>query len=205
MSPSGTMARVYAALKTQIMAGMIAPGDRLDPSRLSDDLAASVTPVRDALHRLTGERLVDSWQQEGFRIPLVTETTLRDLYVWSSDVLNLALRAIDRSPSPVVSDIDGIGIEPDMDADFGALLTTIASLCINREHRLATISLNERGAILRPAEMLVLDDADSLSAMGEALNRKAWGETRSHLTHYFRRRLARVSDIAALMRAREPM
>jgi DNA-binding GntR family transcriptional regulator len=91
------MARVYQALKARVMAGAFAPGERIDPARLSADLAASATPIREALHRLAGERLVESWQQEGFRQPFVTEANLRDLYGWSEDLLRLLLRAIERN------------------------------------------------------------------------------------------------------------
>ena len=79
MSPGATMERVYRVLKAQVMHGEFAPGERLDPSVLARDLGASPTPVRDALHRLSGERLVDSWHQEGLRQPIVGEGDLRDL------------------------------------------------------------------------------------------------------------------------------
>src|SRR3546814_13376697 len=59
---------------------------------------ASATPVRDALHRLSGERIVDSWHQEGFRQPLLTEADLVDLYEWGGMLLALALTG--RQPSP---------------------------------------------------------------------------------------------------------
>ena len=68
-----------------------APGDRLEPALLSEELNASVTPVRDALHRLTGERLVEAPRHEGFRTPMMTETPLRQLYSWHLDLLLLAL------------------------------------------------------------------------------------------------------------------
>lgn len=35
MSPAGTMARVYQALKARVMAGAFAPGERIDPARLA--------------------------------------------------------------------------------------------------------------------------------------------------------------------------
>ena len=47
MNRPGTFERVYAAIKQQLRSGMCRPGDRLEPSLLSYDLNASVTPVRD--------------------------------------------------------------------------------------------------------------------------------------------------------------
>lgn len=55
-----TFGRVYAAIKQQLLEGAFRPGERIEPAILSDELGASVTPVRDALHRLAGERLVEA-------------------------------------------------------------------------------------------------------------------------------------------------
>jgi len=60
MTPPGTFDRVYAAIRKRLRDGLYRPGERLEPALLSDELNASVTPVRDALHRLTGERLVEA-------------------------------------------------------------------------------------------------------------------------------------------------
>ena len=54
MTPSGTFERVYFALKDKLRRGLLKPGERLEPAALSDELFASVTPIRDALHRLAG-------------------------------------------------------------------------------------------------------------------------------------------------------
>jgi DNA-binding GntR family transcriptional regulator len=91
MTRPGTFERVYAAIKRQLREGVFRPGDRLEPAVLSEQLNASVTPVRDALHRLTGERLVDAPRHEGFRTPMLTETTLRHLYAWHRDLVLLAM------------------------------------------------------------------------------------------------------------------
>ena len=91
MSPGATMERVYRELKARAMQGEFAPGERLDPSVLARELGASATPVRDALHRLSGERIIDSWHQEGFRQPILAEADLHDLHAWAAALLTLAL------------------------------------------------------------------------------------------------------------------
>ena len=91
MTAPGTFDRVYAALKQRLRSGDYRPGDRLEPAALSEELNASVTPIRDALHRLTGERLVEAPRHEGFRVPMLTETMLRHLYAWHQDLLLLAI------------------------------------------------------------------------------------------------------------------
>src|SRR5947209_12126966 len=91
MTPPGTFERVYKAIRQRLREGSYRPGDRPEPAALSDELNESVTPVRDALHRLTGERLVEAPRHEGFRVPMLTETTLRQLYGWHLDLLLIAV------------------------------------------------------------------------------------------------------------------
>src|SRR5689334_5300531 len=103
MSPPGTFDRVYAAIRQRLREGAYRPGERLEPTLLSDELNASVTPVRDALHRLTGEHLVEAPRHEGFRAPMITETMLRHLYAWHRDLLLLAV--LKRQVSAIAEDI----------------------------------------------------------------------------------------------------
>ena len=71
MSPGPIFERVYLALKAQVTSGAFAPGDRLEPAALGEALNASITPVRDALHRLVGERIVEAPRNEGNRKSVV--------------------------------------------------------------------------------------------------------------------------------------
>lgn len=96
MSPGATMERVYLDLKARILSGAYPPGTRLEAAQLSNSLASSATPVRDALYRLSGERIIESWHQEGFRQPLLSEADLVDLYGWAGALLSMALKG--RSP-----------------------------------------------------------------------------------------------------------
>ncbi|QCI78807.1 GntR family transcriptional regulator [Hankyongella ginsenosidimutans] len=54
---------------------------KLEPAGLAAELNSSVTPVRDALHRLAGERLVESWTSEGFHLPHVKVRLARPLHL----------------------------------------------------------------------------------------------------------------------------
>ena len=91
MSPGPTFDRVYLALKEQLTAGRCGPGEHLEPSALGEELAASITPVRDALHRLVGERIVEAPRNDGFRVPILTELLLRQLYGWQADLVRLCI------------------------------------------------------------------------------------------------------------------
>ena len=203
MSPGATMERVYRDLKARIMDGAFAPGERLDPARLAENLAASTTPVRDALHRMSGERLIDSWHQEGFRSPVLAEPDLRDLYSWSLQVLLLALR--DPAP-PQALRLEQFGDEGgDYPARLAALFRGIALLSANRELRHAILNLADRSQVLRRAELVGDPSAEpALRSMENNYRLKRWAGLRADLTAFHRRRLARVADVAAALRARAP-
>lgn len=45
MNAGTTAARVYDALKALLLSGTVIPGGHLEPARLAENLASSVTPV----------------------------------------------------------------------------------------------------------------------------------------------------------------
>jgi DNA-binding transcriptional MocR family regulator len=199
MSPSGTMTRVYQALKTRVMTGAFAPGERIDPARLSAELAASATPIREALHRLAGERLVESWSQEGFRQPTVTEAGLRDLYQWSEDVIRLLLRGIERRGAVAIAPPD-LPAEPPS-AVAGAIIDWLAGLSPNAEYQAAAAALNERVHAVRLAEDRDMPDAGAdLADLVGAVLESRWRDARRAVATYHAVRLRRVPELAAHFR-----
>ncbi|URW75892.1 GntR family transcriptional regulator [Sphingomonas donggukensis] len=201
MSTAGTMARVYQALKARVMAGEFAPGERIDPARLSIDLAASATPIRDALYRLAGERLVESWQHEGFRQPFVSEATLRDLYGWSEDLLRIILRFAERSAmAPAERPVIEGGLP---DAISGAF-AWLAQLSANHEHAAAIASLNDRLHHVRIIEQRILAEAeDEIELLWPLVDRRQWADVRRWSASFHVVRQRHVPEIAAAFRRRE--
>src|SRR3546814_17067104 len=59
MSPAHVFEPTYEAIKRRLMTGEWASGTRIEAARMADELGVSVTPVRDSLYRLNGERMVD--------------------------------------------------------------------------------------------------------------------------------------------------
>ena len=200
MSPGPTFDRVYMALKEQLTSGRFAPGDHLEPAALGEELSASITPVRDALHRLVGERIIEAPRNDGFRVPAPLEAELRELYGWNCQLLELAIRAAGRSGAPASA-----GTPNAAPADVADLFRRMARLAANAEHEAAVENLNDRLAWLRTAEARVFADlAEELARMGAALEARDLAGLRRQVQTYHRRRQRLTPEIlAAARRARE--
>jgi len=60
--------KVYRHLRNEILNGLIPPGSRMVESRLAGRIGTSRTPVREALHLLEGEGLLESIPRVGYRV-----------------------------------------------------------------------------------------------------------------------------------------
>lgn len=196
MNPAPVFDRVYAGMKEILREGAIPPGERLDPATLAERLVASITPVRDALHRLVGERMVEAGS-EGFAVPKASEPDLRDLYAWNAQFLRIALQSslsstfryrTDEGPAPVAVRAE-------------RLFTAIAMRSSNREHALGLCALNDRLHAVRLLEPAVVSaDEAEIRAMEQADIRGL----RALLGTYHRRRIAAVPQlIRALYRGQD--
>ncbi|HTU12170.1 MAG TPA: GntR family transcriptional regulator [Allosphingosinicella sp.] len=184
MSPGPTFDRVYLALKEQLTGGRYAPGDHLEPVLIGEELHASITPVRDALHRLVGERLAEAPRNDGFRSPLLTEFGLRNLYSYNADLLLLALRH--SRPRWSVPDPPAI---PDGDP-AASLFVAIGGLSTNAEHRDALMSTLARLGPARAAEPLVLEQPEGeIEYLRKALAGDDPADSRRAVAAYHRRRV----------------
>ena len=200
MTPPGTFDRVYAAIRERLREGAYRPGDRLEPALLAEELNASVTPVRDALHRLTGERMVEAPRHEGFRVPMMTETMLRHLYGWHLDLLLLAvLKHRDKGLHEEIAQGGGAAESPAYERQ-NLLFLALARTAGNPEHVAAVEALSHR---LEPAQRLEQDFLDETEAETNGIvlalrahDRKA---LRSGLVRYHRRRLRIIPELVARM------
>jgi DNA-binding transcriptional regulator YhcF (GntR family) len=199
MNSGQTAQRVHETLKARILAREFRPGERLDPTHLASTLASSVTPVRDALHLLTGEGLVESRTGGGFHMPALDEPALRDRYEWASELLMLALRNSSASCP-----------RPDAQLSGGSIATRVSELFLliamgsrNGEHRRATDRLNARLHAVRLVEPMVLDrPEEELAELEEAFLTGAPERLRRLVQTYHRRRSRAAAGIVrALYRA----
>lgn len=188
MSPGVTFERVYLALKERLGSGGYGAGEHLEPSALSGDLNASITPVRDALHRLVGEGLVEAPRGDGFRTPLVTEMGLRHLYRWNAALLDLAAR--------VTGATSALPEETELLDRTETLFLAIARRPGNPEHVTAVARLSERLRPMRHIEAILVADARSeLDELSASFSDDAGGPLRRALAAYHRRRERIAADI----------
>jgi DNA-binding GntR family transcriptional regulator len=88
MSPSkkskknGISARekTYDYLKANILSGHFIPGERLAEEHLAEELGVSRTPVREALHKLEQEGLIEPLESRGFCVPRDSLDEIEDLF-----------------------------------------------------------------------------------------------------------------------------
>lgn len=81
MSDAGTniTETVYAALRADLLACRLRPGQKLKIDEICRRLGAGSSAVREALSRLASDGLVDSEPQRGFRVKPLSLDELRDL------------------------------------------------------------------------------------------------------------------------------
>ena len=194
------------------MTAGFAPGEHLEPVALGETLNASATPVRDALQRLAGERLVDAPLHEGFRAPAPTEPELRDLFEWSARLLELALR---RSPGSAIESTGASAtiFAPGPDTAGELLLaivrkagsTTMSGDCAcqtgSEEHVTALAGVLDRLSAVRTVEHLLFEDiAEELAELQLFLASGTRAELRRGIAAYHRRRQRAVPDLLAALR-----
>jgi len=72
--------RVYRAIKQSVLRNELLPGETLSIDSLAENLGVSQTPVREALTRLSADRLVEYQRNKGFRVAPITESCVREIY-----------------------------------------------------------------------------------------------------------------------------
>jgi GntR family transcriptional regulator, colanic acid and biofilm gene transcriptional regulator len=84
--------QAYAQLKHALIVGGLAPGQRLPLRSLCTQLGTSVTPIREALLRLTTASALEGYAHHAIRVPVLTRADLDELKYLRLDLECLALR-----------------------------------------------------------------------------------------------------------------
>ncbi len=85
--------RAYRVLRREILHGDVMPGERLRAADLQDRYDLGLTPIREALMRLTSERLVEGEANRGSRARDVSIAELRDLMATRREIERMCLAA----------------------------------------------------------------------------------------------------------------
>jgi DNA-binding GntR family transcriptional regulator len=163
MSPAHVLEPTYAAIKQKLLEAAWAPGARLESARIADMVGVSMTPVRDSLNRLVGERLVDLRPGFGFHVPRLCPFDLRELMELNLALMRLALNRMKQaSLAEIRTD------NPDLALRSRALFNRIAHEARNEALEDAIESLSDRLHPFRRLETQVLGDVEQELAELEA-------------------------------------
>jgi GntR family transcriptional regulator, rspAB operon transcriptional repressor len=77
--PVSLREKVYGVIRNNIFDGVIAPGTRIKESRIAKEIKTSRTPVREALHILEKEGLLESIPRVGYRVKEIKWTEVAEI------------------------------------------------------------------------------------------------------------------------------
>ncbi|ODU71182.1 MAG: hypothetical protein ABT11_04515 [Novosphingobium sp. SCN 66-18] len=204
MAPETVLAeQTYRALKDAIMHGRFAPGAPLNTHAVAAEHEISVSPVRDAFHRLVGERLLESRSSGGFQIPFATAESVRALYLWHHSLLRMAFGSMAKAnlhqggeePSRFSQPVDAAGIA----AAASELFAGLGARSGDSELAFAIRAAGDRLHTLRICEGLYKDRVDELQKLRAVLVSGAFPGARRALGTYLRWRLHHVDAILACL------
>jgi DNA-binding GntR family transcriptional regulator len=110
--------RTYESIRAAIVTGELVPGQSLVDRRLADELQVSRTPVREALHRLEADGLVQPRGRAGWEVTDFTEQDVHELF---------QLRML----------LEPVGIDTLAKAPDDALVARVATFFDGYEHPIA--------------------------------------------------------------------
>ncbi|MFC1443105.1 GntR family transcriptional regulator [Streptacidiphilus sp. N1-10] len=113
---------IYRRIRGDILAGRLHPGDKLSPAELRERFGVSLGVIREALTKLTEQKLVSARSGQGFNVVTLSPEELGDLTLVRIDLEARALRlAIERGDlsweGEVVSAHHRLARTPMRDAD----------------------------------------------------------------------------------------
>jgi DNA-binding GntR family transcriptional regulator len=200
MSPEAAAAhQVYHQLKSDIMGGRYAPTSTLNVHRIATEIGVSVIPIRDAMERLVGERMVVVRSGGGFQMPPMTTEIARDMYMWHAYLARGAVR-----PRAAPDQFEDLQRRVSGDsADDGASLAAataeyfelLGEITGSLEHLLAIRAAGERLHALRLQEPSIKDRKAELNRLAMLAMSGPASALRHAITAYHRRRLHHLRTV----------
>jgi len=101
--------KTYEYLKAGIFSGRFRPGERLAEEHLAEELGVSRTPVREALHKLEQDGLIEPLESRGFCIPSDSPEEIEDLFELRTVLEGYTLKIIcERITDEQIAMLEGI-------------------------------------------------------------------------------------------------
>ena len=98
--------KVHAYLREQILSGEIGPDERLVETKIAKEIGTSRTPVREALHTLEMEGLLESMPRIGYKVNTISDTEVEEVCEIRTAIETLAVRwAIKKAHKKLVNDL----------------------------------------------------------------------------------------------------
>ena len=91
--------RVYDQLKSAVLSGRFDPGERLTEEHLAKRMKVSRTPVREALHKLESEGLIEPLETRGFIASRDSKEEVEELFELRSILEGFAFRLVSQTIS----------------------------------------------------------------------------------------------------------
>jgi GntR family transcriptional regulator, rspAB operon transcriptional repressor len=103
---SAIWTKVYEYVREKIFSGEISPGQRLIEAKVAKEIGTSRTPVREALHNLQKDGLIESIPRVGYRVrPISKEEVIQICKIREALEIIAANWAMERSHSTLVEEL----------------------------------------------------------------------------------------------------
>lgn len=151
---------VYETLRDRILLGRFAPGQPMTIQGLAETLGAGMTPVREAIRRLTTENALETLGNRRVIVPVLTQQQIDDIYFLRLIIEpELARRAVKHAKKRQVERLAEIdrAVNAAIDSgDVGAYLDR------NKEFHFGIYALAKAPILMRTAQSLWLQVGPSL-------------------------------------------
>jgi DNA-binding GntR family transcriptional regulator len=98
--------KVYSHLREQILSGDYAPQERLFETKISDEIGASRTPVREALHSLELEGLIECLPKVGYVVKSISDQEVAEICEIRGLIEGLAARwAVEKAREELIEEL----------------------------------------------------------------------------------------------------
>ncbi len=107
MKTTSLKTKVYKSLRLDIVSGKLPGGTRITETAMAEALNVSRTPVREALQKLSQERLLISIPQAGYMVENLSDNEIQDLFITRMEIEQIAIqKAIKHITVEELKDLD---------------------------------------------------------------------------------------------------